>query len=274
MISGLSPHTDAFMAALEQRCAALPPSASALLRECAGLRDFLPRAVRFLKKDNLRLSVQVVHYLMGKGDVLPEALAKHGPAIPAQVKTQLNVLLRPSQTSFFGGPDTPEKTIKKLEALTSHLYGSAPGSATHAEPAAAYAQGPQRAPDPETLAQWLHTLTPGDRAALQDCAGLHEFLPRAVVFLKDDKVGCSEWVAHYLMGKAADLPNGLARPVLAISVDVRNILYDLLHVRRDHVRGNTAASEKIFKKIEDLEFELYKYRLASGYHLVAADGPD
>ncbi|HYD80124.1 MAG TPA: hypothetical protein VEC06_09980 [Paucimonas sp.] len=101
---------------------------SEILINCNGLRDFLPRAIDFLRSlnntdehEHERVSEKVAHYLMGKETHPPVGLTPPLFGIATNVKTVLYDLLRTHRYGIFGETESFDKTFAKLEALNKHL---------------------------------------------------------------------------------------------------------------------------------------------------------
>jgi hypothetical protein len=128
MIRLNNPHTVAF----EARFARIEKKESqhGSLKNCKGLKKFLPAALAFLRTaENHRFNEDVAHYLMGMKAYLPEGLAESDPPISEGVKKELYALLSTHRYTsgflgWFGSKEPPEKTIAKLEALNAHLNAS------------------------------------------------------------------------------------------------------------------------------------------------------
>ncbi len=65
---------------------------------------------------------------------------------------------------------------------------------------------------------------------LQQNNELKNFLEEAITYLKENKQD-SELVAHFLMGKTNDLPEGITK-TLQLTMAEKNTLYDLLRTHR------------------------------------------
>lgn len=95
-----------------------------LLKNCAALEDFLPKAIDFLKKNNGKnLNEDVAHYLMGQKNYLPNGLGAPTKEIPHNAKALLHDLLRTHRYGIVGKEESREHTITKLESLNTRLFG-------------------------------------------------------------------------------------------------------------------------------------------------------
>lgn len=118
-----------FTIPLRQRLENLKDPASQDLRRCDALKEFLPEAINFLKKDGNHIHSEcIAHFLMGKVDYLPPGLNLRRSEIPNEIKSVLFNLIRTHRYGVFGKIENSLKTIDKLSELNRYLHNAAAAS--------------------------------------------------------------------------------------------------------------------------------------------------
>ncbi|WP_047909149.1 hypothetical protein [Pandoraea faecigallinarum] len=251
----------------EERFRALTLEDAASLENCAGLKEFLPRAITYIEQSgNGDSSEDVAGFLMGIRDDLPNGLDEPRTEIPVDVKNILESLLRTDRPRRPGIRQAPEKTIEILRDLDARVHGwwrqRAAQDVEAGFPSShnldSTLDTDSTASVPETFEERFRALTLEDATSLANCAGLKEFLPRAITYIEQSGNGdSSEDVAEFLMGIRDDLPNGLDEPRTEIPVDVKNILESLLRTDRPRRPEIGQAPEKTIEILRDLDARVH-----------------
>ncbi|AKK24607.1 hypothetical protein [Pandoraea oxalativorans] len=251
----------------EERFRALDFRETASLENCAGLKEFLRRAITYIEQSgNGDSSEDVADFLMGIREDLPNDLDEPRTEIAADVKNILEGLLRTDRPRHSGKRQAPEKTIEILRDLDARLHGwwrqRAVQDAEAGFPSSLNLDSTlgtaSTASVTETLAEWFRALTLEEAALLENCAGLKEFLPRAITYIEHSGNGdSSEVVTDFLMGIRDELPNDLDEPRTEIALDVKNILEGLLRTDRPRRPGRGQAPEKTIEILRELGAQLY-----------------
>jgi hypothetical protein len=126
-IDSSTPYTStqprSLIAVFKRRFDALEKSAERdlnVLKESTELKDFLPRAIEFLKKENNQsFNGQVAAYLMGNVGYLPNKMVEQDTEISREVKTVLKQLIG---IQNFEVSNVSEEIITILDSLNTRLY--------------------------------------------------------------------------------------------------------------------------------------------------------
>ncbi|WP_157122985.1 hypothetical protein [Pandoraea oxalativorans] len=239
----------------EARFDALALEDIASLVDCKALQKFLPSALSYLAKwGKGGHSADVIWFLTGDTETLPNGLVPPDPAIPVDVKNILERLLHVAPLIKSRTLHVPEKNIDQLRALAARVREPSQRPTLDTEAFGTWRHDGGPTSDTSAFQQRLEGLSREQWTKLNECEGLWEFVARAKQFLSTPRYRHhSEAVAHYLMGKVNTLPDALPAPDPAIPKDVKKLLKTLL---RTHAYGvffwKIESTQKIYQKLDAL----------------------